>query len=141
MGRHIYRKLTKLITWITALSNSVKLWAMPCRVTPNGRSWWRLLTKCGPLEKAMANHISTLALKTPWTVCKGKNIKTLKDELPRSVGVQQFPREEWRDNSRKNEEAEAKYKEHSVVGVTSDRSEVWCNSKKIKRKHEYCLWS
>ena len=32
-GDHNYRKLTKLITWITAMSNSMKLWAMPCRAT------------------------------------------------------------------------------------------------------------
>ena len=32
-GNHNYRKLTKLITWITALSNSMKLWAMLCRAT------------------------------------------------------------------------------------------------------------
>ena len=30
---HNYRKLTKLITWITDLSNSMKLWAMPYRAT------------------------------------------------------------------------------------------------------------
>ena len=28
-------------------------------------SWWRILTKCGPLEEAMANHFSILALRTP----------------------------------------------------------------------------
>ena len=28
-------------------------------------SWWRVLTKCGPLEKGMANHFSILALRTP----------------------------------------------------------------------------
>ena len=28
------------------------------------RSWWRILTKCGPLEKIMANHFSILALRT-----------------------------------------------------------------------------
>ena len=27
-------------------------------------SWWRGLTTCGPLEKGMANHFSSLALKT-----------------------------------------------------------------------------
>ena len=27
-----------------------------------------LMSKCGPLEKGMANHISILALRTPWTV-------------------------------------------------------------------------
>ena len=30
---HSHRKLTKLIIWTTALSNSMKLWAMPCRAT------------------------------------------------------------------------------------------------------------
>ena len=40
-----------------------------------GRSWWRDLTECGPLEKGMANHFSILALKTPWTVWKGKGTR------------------------------------------------------------------
>ena len=69
-----YRKVTKLITWTTALSNSMKLWAMPCRATQDRRSWWRDLTKRGPLEKGMTNHFSILALKTPWTVWKAKKI-------------------------------------------------------------------
>ena len=34
------------------------------------RSWWRVLTKCGPLEKGMANHFGILSLRTPWTVWK-----------------------------------------------------------------------
>jgi len=44
----------------------------PCRVgtCKTDGSWWRVLTKCGPLEKGMANHFSTLALRTPWTVWK-----------------------------------------------------------------------
>ena len=44
----------------------------PCRVgTPKtDGSWWRVLTQCGPLEKGMANHFSTLALRTPWTIWK-----------------------------------------------------------------------
>ena len=28
-------------------------------------SWWRVLTKCGLLEKVMTNHFSILALRTP----------------------------------------------------------------------------
>ena len=34
---HSHRKLANLITWTTALSNSVELWAMPCRATQDGR--------------------------------------------------------------------------------------------------------
>ena len=33
---------------------------------------------------------------------------TLQDELPKSVGAQYATREEWRNNSRKNEETEPK---------------------------------
>ena len=41
------------------------------------RSWWRVLTKCGPLEKGMANHFSILALRTPWTVeCYAKLLQS-----------------------------------------------------------------
>ena len=60
---------TKSITWITALSYSMKLWAMPCRATQDGRV---VLIKCGPLEKGIASHFSILALRTQWTVWKGK---------------------------------------------------------------------
>ena len=49
---------------------------------------------------------------------------TLKEELPRSVGAQDVTGEEWRNNSRKNEEMEPKEKQHSVVDVTGDGSKV-----------------
>ena len=35
---------------------------------------------------------------------------TLKDELPRSVGAQYVTGEEWKNSSRKKEEAEPKWK-------------------------------
>ena len=40
---------------------------------------------------------------------------TLKDELPRSVGAQYATQEEWRNNTRKNEETEPKQKQHPTV--------------------------
>ena len=58
---------------------------------------------------------------------------TLKDELPRSVGVQHDTGEEWRNNSRKNEETDPKQKQHSVVHVTGDGSKVKCCKK------QYCI--
>ena len=48
---------------------------------------------------------------------------TLKDELPRFIGAQPTE-EEWRSNSRKNEELEPKRKQHPVVNVTGDGSKV-----------------
>ena len=47
---------------------------------------------------------------------------TLKDELPRSVGTQYATGEEWRKNSRKNEEMETKQTQCPVVDVTGDGS-------------------
>ena len=42
---------------------------------------------------------------------------TLKDELPRLVGAQYATGEEWRNNSRENEETEPKQKQRPVVDV------------------------
>ena len=49
---------------------------------------------------------------------------TLKDELPISLGPQYATEEEWRNNSRKNEEMEPKQKQCPVVDVTGDGSKV-----------------
>ena len=49
---------------------------------------------------------------------------TLKDELPRLIGAQYATGEEWRNNSRKNEEMEPKQKQHPFVDVTGDGSTV-----------------
>ena len=45
---------------------------------------------------------------------------TLKDELPKSVGAQYATGEEWRNDSRKNEETQPRQKQHPVVDVTGD---------------------
>ena len=44
----------------------------------------------------------------------------LKDELPSLVGAQYATGDQWRNNSRKNEEMEPKQKQHPVVDVTGD---------------------
>ena len=49
---------------------------------------------------------------------------TLKYELPRLAGAQYSTGEEWRNNSRENEEMEPKQKQHPVVDVTGDGSKV-----------------
>ena len=49
---------------------------------------------------------------------------TLKDELPRLVGVQYATGDQWRNNSRKNEELEPKETQHLIVDVTGDGSKV-----------------
>ena len=65
-------------------------------------------------------------LETPMISMKRQKDRTLKDELPRSVGAQYAFEGQWRSNSRKNEEMESKQKHHSVVDVTGDGSRVLC---------------
>ena len=55
---------------------------------------------------------------------KRQKDRTLKDELPRSVGAQYASGEEWRNNCRKNEEMEPQQKQCQVVDVTGDVSKV-----------------
>ena len=51
---------------------------------------------------------------------KRQNDRILKEELPRSVSAQYATGDQWRNNSRKNEEAEAKQKQHPVLDVTGN---------------------
>ena len=55
---------------------------------------------------------------------KRQKDRTLKDELLRSVGAQYTTGDQWRSNSRKNEETEPQHKEHPVVDVTGDGSKI-----------------
>ena len=64
---------------------------------------------------------------------KRQKDKTLKDELPRPVGAQYATGDQWRNNSRKNEETEPKQKQYPVVDVMGDGSKVRCC------KEQYCI--
>ena len=55
---------------------------------------------------------------------KRQKVRTLKDELPSSVGAQYATGDQRRNNSRKNGEMEPKQKQNPVVGVTGDRNKV-----------------
>ena len=63
-------------------------------------------------------------LENPMNSMKRKKDRTLKDELPRSVGAQYATGDQWRNNSRKNEEMEPKQKQHPLVDVPGDRSKI-----------------
>ena len=57
-------------------------------------------------------------LENPVNSMKRQKDRTLKDELPRSVGAQYATGDHWRNDSRKNEEREPNQKQHPVVNVT-----------------------
>ena len=64
---------------------------------------------------------------------KRRKDRTLKDELPRSLGALYATGDQWRNNSRKNEETEPRQKQHLVVNVSDDGSKVRCC------KEQYCI--
>jgi len=125
--------LHNLITWPTALSNSMKLWAMLCRATQNR---WVIVESSDKMWSTGEGNGKTLqysCLENPMNSMKRQKDRTQKDELPRSVGAQYATGDQWRNNSRKNEETEPKQKQHPVVDVTGDERKVWCC------KELYCI--
>ena len=65
-------------------------------------------------------------LENPMNSMKRQKDRTLKDELPRSVGDQYVIGDQWRNNSRKNEGMQPKQKQYPVVDATGVRSKVQC---------------
>ena len=63
-------------------------------------------------------------LEHPMKSMKRQNDRTLKEEIPRSVGAQYATGDQWRNNSRKNEGVEPKQKQHPVADGTGDRSKI-----------------
>ena len=72
-------------------------------------------------------------LENPMNSMKRQKDRTLEDELPKLVGAQYATGDQWKSNSRKNEETEPKQKQHPVVDVTGDGSKVQCC------KEQYCI--
>ena len=62
--------------------------------------------------------------ENPMNSMKRQNDRILKEELPRSVGAQYATGDQWRNDSRNNEEMEPKLKQYPVACVTGDRSKV-----------------
>ena len=72
-------------------------------------------------------------LENPMNSMKRQKDRTLRDELPRLAVAQYATGEEWRNNCRKKEETEPKWKQHPVADVTGDGSNVQCY------KEQYCM--
>ena len=72
-------------------------------------------------------------LEKPMNSMKRQKYMTLKDDFPRSVGSRYVNGEEWRNSSRKTEEAKPKRKQCPVVDVTGEGIKVQCWEK------QYCI--
>ena len=107
---HNHRKWTNLITGTTALSNSMKLWAMPCSATQNGQVMVESSDKMSSTGEVNGKPFHYSCLENPMNSTKRQKDRTLKEELPRSVGAQYATGDQWRNDSRYSEETKAKQK-------------------------------
>ena len=106
---------------------------MPCRATQDGWDMVENSDKMWSTGEGNGKPLLYSCLENPKNSMKRQKDRTLKDELPRSVGAQYATGDQWRNNSRKNEEMEPKQKQHPIVDVTIDGSKVQCC------KEQYCI--
>ena len=101
---------------------------MPCTATAtqDERVMVESSDKMWSMGEGNGKPLQYSCLENPMNSMKRQKDRTLKDELTRLVGAQYAAGEQWRNNSRKNEETEPKQKQHPAVDVTSDGSKVRC---------------
>ena len=92
---------------------------MPYRATQDGQVMVVSPDKMWSTREGNGKPLQNSCLENPMNGMKRQKDRTLKDELPRSVGAQYATGDQWENNSRKNEGAEPKQK-HRVVDVTGD---------------------
>ena len=81
---------------------------MPYRATQDGRVMVEGSDKMWSTGEGNSKPLQYSCLENPMNSMKRQKDRTLKDELPRSVGAQYATGEECRHNSGKNEEIEPK---------------------------------
>ena len=111
----------------------MKLRAMPCRATQDGQVTVESYDKMWSTGEENGKPLQYSCLENPMNSMKRQKDMTMKDELPRSVGAPYVTGEEWKNNSRKNEEMEPKLKQCPIADVTVDGSTVRCYKK------QYCI--
>ena len=85
---------------------------MPCRATQDGQIRVESSDKMWSPGEGNGKPLQYSFLENPMNSMKRQKDRTLKDELPRSVGAQYATGDQCRNNSRKNEEMESKQKQH-----------------------------
>ena len=95
---------------------------MPCRATQDGWVMGERSDQMWSTGEGNGKPLQYSCLENPMNSMKRQKDKTLKYALPRSIGAQYAAGNQWKNNSRKNEEMEPKQKQYPVVGVTGDGS-------------------
>ena len=97
---------------------------MLCEATQDGRVMVERSDRMWSTGEGNGKPLQYSCLKNPRNSMKRQKDRTLKEELPRSVGAQYATGDQWRNKSRKNEGMEPKKKQHPVVDGTGDRNKV-----------------
>ena len=97
---------------------------MPCGATQDGRVMVESSDKMWSTGEGNSKPLQYSCLENPINSMKRQKDRMLKDELPRLVDAQYATGDQWRNNSRKNEETEPNQKQHPVVDVAGDGSKV-----------------
>ena len=97
---------------------------MPCRDIQDGQVMLESSDKTWSPGEGNGKPLQYSCLENLMNSIKRQKDRTLKDKLPRLVGAQYATGEQWRKNSRKNEEMEPNQKQHPVVDVTGDGGKV-----------------
>ena len=95
-----------------------------CRATQDGQVKVKSSDKMWSTGEGNGKPLQHSCLQNPMNSTEKQRDRTLKDELPRSLGAQYATGDQWRNNSRKNEETESKQKQYPVGDVTGDGSKV-----------------
>ena len=82
----------------------MKLSARQCRATQDGQVMVESSDKMWSTGEGNGKPLHYSCIENPMNSMKKQKNRTLKDELPRLVGAQYATGDQWRNNSRKNEE-------------------------------------
>ena len=97
---------------------------MLCMATQDIQVMVECSDKTWSTEEGNGKRLQYTCLENPMNSMKRQKDRTLKDELSRPIGDQYTMGDQWRNNSRKNEEMEPKHKQRLVMDVTGDGSKV-----------------
>ena len=97
---------------------------MPCGASQDGQVMVERSDRMWSTGEGNGKPLQCSCLESPMNSMKRQNDRTLKEELPRSVGAQYAVGDQWKNNSRENEGMEPKQKQHPVADVMGDRSKV-----------------
>ena len=88
---------------------------MPCRATQDGWVMVESSDKIWSTGEGNGKPLQYSCFENPMNSMKRQKDRTLKDELPRSVGAQYATGDQWRNNSRKKEETEPNQKKNTQL--------------------------